>query len=126
MQQKLTRSTDNPQYKKHLPVFKAKVKCEECGGIIAWEIQKGHWYGHCNHYRECSQNKYVRQETVEEQLFPLFDKVAPKGDRVLKWIEMAVKGSREEEIDYNTAKREELNRIIRTADLRIENAYGTN
>lgn len=123
VQQKITRSNDNPQYKKHLPVFKAKIKCEECGGVIAWETQKGHWYGHCNHYRECSQKKFVRQETIEDQLFPYFDKVAPKNTRVLQWLEKALKESHNEEIDYNTAKREEFNHIARTADQRMENAY---
>ncbi len=123
VQIKLDRKTDSPQYKKHFPVFKAKVKCEECGGVIAWEIQKGHWYGHCNHYRKCSQNKYVRQETVEEQLFPYFDAVAPKNTRVLQWLEKAIKEGHDEEINYNTAKREEFNRIIRMTDQRIENAY---
>ncbi len=123
VQEKLDRKTDSPQYKKHLPVFKAKVKCDECGGIIAWEIQKGHWYGHCNHHKKCSQNKYVRQEMVEDQLFPHFDNVALKNTRVLQWLEKAIKEDHVEEINYNTAKREEFNRIIRTADTRIENAY---
>lgn len=123
VQQKLVRSNDNPQYKKHLPVFKAKIKCEGCGGVIAWEIQKGHWYGHCNHYRPCSQKTWVRQEDVEAQLFPYFDTVAPKNPRILQWLEKALKESHDEEINYNTAKREELNRIMRTADQRIENAY---
>ena len=123
VQVKLDRKTDSPQYKKHLPVFKAKVKCEECSGIIAWEIQKGHWYGHCNHHRQCSQNKYIRQEAVEEQLFPYFDAVAPKNLRVLQWLEKAIKEGHNEEINYNTTKREEFNRIVRMADQRIENAY---
>ncbi len=123
VQQRLVRSNDNPQYKKHFPVFKAKIKCEECGGVIAWEVQKSHWYGHCNHYRKCSQKKSVRQEIVEEQLFPYFEKIAPKNPRILQWLEKALKESHNEEIDYNTAKREEFNRIIRIADQRIENAY---
>lgn len=123
VQQRLVRSSDNPQYKKHLPVFKAKIKCEGCSGVIAWEIQKGHWYGHCNHYRPCEQKDWVRQEDVEAQLFPYFDKVAPKSPRILQWLEKALKESHNEEIDYNTAKREEFNRIVRTADQRIENAY---
>ena len=123
VQQKLSRRNDNPQYKKHLPVFKAKVKCDGCGGVIAWEIQKGHWYGHCNHYRPCTNRIWVRQENVEDQLFPYFDKVAPKNKRILQWLEKAIKESHKEEIGYNTSKREELNRIIRQSDVRIENAY---
>lgn len=60
---------------------------------------------------------------MEAQLFPYFDKVAPKNPRILQWLEKALKESHNEEIDYNTAKREEFNRIVRTADQRIENAY---
>src|SRR3989344_3125734 len=69
VQQKLSRKIKSPQYRKHLPVFKGKIRCEECDGTITLETQKGHWYGHCNHYKQCSQNNYVRQEKIEEQLF---------------------------------------------------------
>ena len=111
------------KYRKHLPIFKAKVKCEECGGIISWECQKGHWYGHCNHYRDCSQKKWVKQNEIEEQLVPFLIKAAPKNQRLLEWLESTLKESHVNEVDYNTQKREELNKIIRTADQRIEGAY---
>ncbi len=114
---------DNPQYKTHLPVFKAKMKCEECGGTIAWENQKGHWYGHCNHYKECSQSKWVKQPQVEDQILPYFDKIAPKNEQVLAWLTRAMKESHKDEIDYNTQKRESYNYIIRNYDTRIEGAY---
>ena len=123
VQSKLVRKVDNPQYKTHLPVFKAKIKCEECGGTITWEIQKGRWYGHCNHYKECSQKVWVVQPKVEEQLFPLFDGVAPKNERVLAWLIKAMKESHKNEIDYNNQKRESYNHIIRISDRRIEEAY---
>jgi site-specific DNA recombinase len=123
VQKILVRKIDNPQYKIHLPVFKAKIRCEECGGLITWETQKSHWYGHCNHYKECSQKVYMKQGQVEEQLFPFFDGVAPKNERVLNWLIKALKESHKDEIDYNTQKRESFNRIIRTADKRIEEAY---
>lgn len=123
VQIKLDRNLSNPQYRKHLPIFKAKIKCEECGGLITWELQKGHWYGHCNHYRDCGQKAYTRQEKVEEQLFPYFDKVAPKSDRVLNWLERALKESHKDKIQYHTAQREKLNTQIATIDQRMEGAY---
>ena len=123
VQAKLSRKTSHPRYKKYLPVFKAKIKCEECGGTITWEIQKGHWYGHCNHYRNCSQKAYVRQEKVEEQLFSYFDKVAPKSKKVLRWLEKALKESHADETNYNTSRREEISRLIKLADGRMEKAY---
>lgn len=123
VQAKLIRKTDNPQYKTHLPVFKAKIKCEECGGVITWETQKGHWYGHCNHYKKCSQKSYMKQNEVEDQLFPYFKDAMPKNERVLNWLVKAMKESHIDEVDYNTQKRESFSRIIRTADKRIEEAY---
>ncbi|MFA5368934.1 MAG: recombinase family protein [Candidatus Paceibacterota bacterium] len=123
VQRILTRKIGTPQYRKHLPVFKAKMNCEECGGTITWEIQKGHWYGHCSHYRNCTQKTYIRQEKVEEQLFPYFDNVAPKNERIMQWIEKALKESHANEIDYNTNQRNELVQIVASADRRIEGAY---
>jgi site-specific DNA recombinase len=123
VQAKLTRKIGSPQYKKHLPVFKAKIQCEECGGTVTWEIQKGHWYGHCNHYRNCSQRAYVRQEKVEEQLFPYFDKIAPKNERVLNWLEKALNDSHSDEVNYNTKRREQFTKTIQISDKRIEEAY---
>jgi len=123
VQIKLKRKTGTPQYRKHLPIFKAKIRCEECGGTITWEIQKGHWYGHCSHYKNCNQKTYIRQEKVEEQLFPYFDKLAPKNERIMQWLEKALKESHAEEVDYNANKKNEFNKIIASADRRIEGAY---
>jgi len=123
VQKILLRKTSNPTYRKHTPVFKAMIKCGECKGTVTWEIQRKKWYGHCNHYRECSQRKYIRQTSVEEQLFPHFDKVAPKSERVLKWLEGALKESHAGEIRENDLKRESLHRIVTISDKRIEGAY---
>ena len=126
VQGKHTRQIKNPQYKKHLPVFKAKIECEECGATLTWSKAKGHWYGHHSSYvkhKECSRRVYVRQELVEEQLFPYFEKAAPKNERVLKWLEKALKEGHADEIDYNTNKRNELTRIVQSSDQRLEGAY---
>ena len=123
VQIKLKRKLTNPQYKKHLPIFKAMIKCGECGGTITWEIQKGWWYGHCNHYRACNQKKYLRQEKVEEQLFPYFDKVAPKNERVLKWLQKALKQSHTEEIKYNFSTIKNLQSNLDRIQKRLETIY---
>ncbi len=123
VQGKLARKNASPLYRKHMPVFKAMIECAECAGTITWEIQKGNWYGHCNHYRNCSQKKYIRQEAVEKQLFPYFDKTAPIHKDVLEILEQALKESQSDEIEYNESKRGTLTRIIATADQRIAAAY---
>ena len=126
VQQKLTRKIGSPQYRKHLPIFKAKITCEECGGTITWETQKGHWYGHHSDYAKyehCTKKAYIRQEKVEEQLFPHFEKAVPKDKRVLKWLEKALKESHADEIEVSTSQRESLNRSFEKIQKRLEAVY---
>jgi len=123
VQDKLCRKTKSPLYRKHLPVFKSKLTCDGCNGTITWEIQKGHWYGHCNHYKDCDQTAWWRQERVEESLFPLFDNVAPKSDKVLKVLEKALKESHGNEINYHEGTQRELNSQIEKSQRRIEAIY---
>ncbi len=123
VQHRLNRRFKNPQYRKHLPVFKGKITCDECGGTIAWATVKGHWYGNCNHHKQCSQKGCTRQEEVEKQTIPALVSIAPKTKRVIEWLEKALKEHHEGEIAFNTARRDELTRTIKNADLRIEGAY---
>lgn len=119
----LNRKFKVPQHRKHLPVFKAKMTCVECEGTITWEVQKGHWYGHCNHYKNCNQKRWYRQEKAEELLFPLFDNVAPKTNNVLEIIKKGLKESHGHEVDYNINAIAELNRSIQITQRRIEAIY---
>lgn len=123
VQKKLNRKDVTLQVKKHLPVFKAKMTCGECNGTVTWEIQKGHWYGHCNHYKECGQKVWWRQEKVEEKLFPLFDKVAPRSERVLRILEKALKETHADEVDYHTASYNQFTKELETAQKRLEAIY---
>ena len=86
----LKRKIKNPHFATHNSLFKAKISCEHCGGLVTWELQKGHWYGHCNNhgaYRKCLSKTYIREEKVEAQLIGFFETIAPKNDAVLEVIE---------------------------------------
>src|SRR3989344_2546241 len=86
----LKRKMKNPHFTKHNSLFKAKINCEHCGGMLTWELQKGHFYGHCNNhgeYRACPKKTYIREEKVEEQLIGFFETIAPKNNAVLEVIE---------------------------------------
>lgn len=123
VQEKLTRNIKGTQYKKHLPLFKGKMHCGECGGLITWENQKGHWYGHCNGYRKCSQRVYIRQEAVEARLMPLFDVAAPENEQVLGWIIQALKQGHGDKIANVETQKSELNKALARAERRLEAIY---
>jgi DNA invertase Pin-like site-specific DNA recombinase len=123
VQDKLNRKFKVPSYTKHLPVFKAKMECSDCKGTVTWEIQKGHWYGHCNHYKACKQKTWWRQEKVEDTLFPMFDNIAPKSKKVLEILEKALKESHGGEIEYHSKSANELNKRIEVNQHRLEAIY---
>lgn len=107
----LRRKTKNPYRRKHSPVFKAKMHCEHCGGMLTWEIQKEHWYGHCHNHkasRLCVKKVYIRQEKVEEQIFAYLPQIAPKSKEMLTWIEEVIKNDFEED---SKAKEIEVGRL---------------
>lgn len=112
-----------PRYRKHLPLFKALITCAECGGSVTWEIQKGHWYGHCNKYRNCTQKKFVRQEKVEEQLLPYFEKIGLKNERLIGWIKKALSDSHTDEFSFSTSVRSNLNSRYQIVQKRLEAIY---
>lgn len=112
-----------PRYRKHLPLFKGKLRCGECDGTITWDNQKGHWYGHCNHHKPCSQRKYIRQEDLEFMISPLFDKVSPKSERVLKWLEKSLKDGHTDQVEYSESQRTSLNAELEKIEKRIEAIY---
>src|SRR3989344_847253 len=64
-----------PKYSKHLYLYNKLIRCFECGGIITWETHKGITYGHCNHYRSCTQKTWSTEKEVDEQLEGALDRL---------------------------------------------------
>lgn len=114
----LTRQIKNPHYTKHNPLFKSKIHCKYCGGMVTWEKQKGYWYGHCNNhgaFRECKNKTYIRQNKAEEQLIGVFERLAPKNEEILGWIEDVIKKENAQHITERENKIKKLNNLLAQA-----------
>lgn len=111
------------KHRKYLPLFKGFIKCGECGGTVTWEIQKGHWYGHCNHYRSCTQKKYVRQEMVEERVLDYLNALTIEDGRIVEWIKKSLKESHKDEIEYHKSSLGELNHRYEQIQRRLDLLY---
>ncbi len=97
----LKRQTKNPHFTKHTHLFKSKIVCENCGGMLTWYEKKGNVYGHCNNhgvYGKCSKKTCIREDKVEEQIMAVFDKLAPKTPEMLAWIEEVIRTEHAENI----------------------------
>lgn len=93
-------SRTTPRYRKRNYLFRGLIKCIDCGGTITWEIQKGHVYGHCNHYKPCGQQKWSKEHEVEDQLVECFSKMQIADKDLINWVLKALKESHKDEISY--------------------------
>jgi len=121
--QQLLKSKTTPKYRKHNHLFKALIRCEECSGLITWEIHKGIIYGHCNHYRNCTQKTWFGQEEVEIQLIKAFEKLQINNPRLADWIRKALKETNKDAMEYYTASLDELNQRLKLLEQRFEKIY---
>lgn len=121
--QQVMHGRSTPHYQKHFPTFRGLIHCVNCNGLVTWETQKGHWYGHCNYYRDCPRRGFVKQEEIEKQLLPYFDQISIKSGRLLDWIKKTLKKSHQDEVTYRSSAREELSKRYEVIQKRLEMVY---
>jgi len=121
--QKILKRKDPPKYNKHNFLFKGLIKCFECSGTITWETQKNIIYGHCNHYRECKQETWVKEHEVEKQLLAKFQNLELKNKRLSEWLKKALKESHKDEIEYYNASTQELGQRAQQYKNRLDVLY---
>lgn len=116
-----------PRYNKHNPDYKGVFKCTECGGLITWEKQKGHWYGHCNSHRKfngCPKKPWIRQDRIEEKLLPMFDSLLCPSPAILEWVKTALRARHMSSMNLHAQSTENLRKqldiIVRKKDILYE------
>jgi len=102
------------------------MKCEHCGGLVTWEKQKGHWYGHCNNHgdsKKCPGKTYIRQEKVEEQLVGILDKIAPKTPEMMDWIKDVILDDHKVKVTEREKQMSYLNQMLAQVRRRKDKVY---
>lgn len=121
--QSLLKRKNTPKYSKHHYLFQGMIKCGECGGQISWEQQKEHVYGHCNHYRNCTQEGSTREDKVEPQLVTALLKLKIDNPKVLAWVREALRETHKDQINFYECSLHELNERLQKAQKRLGKIY---
>ncbi len=121
--QALLVSKTTPKYRKHSYLFQGLIRCAGCNGLITWEVQRGHRYGHCNHYNDCKQTTWVKEPEVEEQLLSGFDNLKLKNSRIVEWLRKALKESHQDEIEYHNSTVGQLQARYEAIQKRMDKLY---
>ena len=117
VQEVLKRKIKNPHFTKHTYLFKSKMVCDNCGGLVTWYERKGHVYGHCsNHgeYRKCDKKTCIREDKAEEQVIQHIERIALKTQEMLDWIQDVI---RSEHADKIIQRETEAHRISQNLGL---------
>ena len=112
-----------PKYRKHSYLFQGLIKCASCNGLITWEQQRTIHYGHCNHYHDCTQETWVKEPGVEEQLLSGFDNLKLKNQRIVEWLKKALKESHQDEVQYHNSTVGELETRYEAVSRRMDKLY---
>ncbi len=126
--QKILRGKTSPKFSRHDFQFKGLIKCGECTGTITWETQKGITYGHCNHYRNCSQKIWSKEIDTDKIITKGLNDLKLNSPRLTEWIRKALKENHQTEIEYHQSTQTELkqrydqvqNRLDRLFDEKID------
>lgn len=100
---------------RHNYLYQGKIFCDGCEGVLSWETQKGILYGHCNNHlksRHCSKKTYIKEDEVDEQISVIFEKIAPKNEAVLKWIEDIILEENKEQVVFRETELQRLNGLL--------------
>ena len=116
----LTRK-DAPFYKRHVHIFSKMMKCGDCGGTLYAEVQKGHIYYSCKHYKTCSQRYSTREEEVEASImgvFKIFTAITPEeAEALYEKIRSDHKGESEYKENMLKTLQERYNALQRRIDI---------
>jgi site-specific DNA recombinase len=121
--QTMLTSRTTPKYRKHNFLFRGLIKCAGCHNSITFETAKGHIYGHCNHYHECSQTTWVKEYEVEDQLLVGFETLKIKNSRIVGWLKKALKESHQDEVEYHNNTVGELEARYEAVQKRMDKLY---
>ena len=122
--QEVLKQRGKPRKKRlHNFPFLGLMKCAECGASITAQIQKGHHYYNCTKKKgHCSQ-KYLREETLVEQLRESVRKVAISdlwAKKILESLNKDEEADREKAMEVLTNLKSEIAELDKKIDKLLE------
>lgn len=121
--QRVLTGKSNPRNRAREHLFRGLMKCKECGGTICWEEHKNIVYGHCNHYKQCSQKVWHKEKDINAEILIFSDNFVVKNKRVAEWIRKALKEHHKEEIENRAIALNELDKAHDLLVKRLDRLY---
>jgi len=107
---------------KHNAALKGMIRCEDCGTLVTWQLQKGFYYGACRRDHEgCKKSKLLREDEIEAMLVGLLEQLVCPAPEVIDWVADAMRNRHKDSIE----SREHLVASIQTQIDRVKRMEDT-
>ena len=120
VQQKIHKG--RPEIKKsHDPVLKNIILCDECNGVVTWQLQKGRYYGACQRAKSgCRRKKFLREDKVESTIVAMLGKLVCPSQDVIAWVASTMRTQHQAATDIRekevTSIQSQITRLSRMED----------
>lgn len=75
------------RYRQHNPVFKNMIRCNNCNGLVTWQLQKGRFYGTCQRNSEaCKGRRLLREDRLEESIIEMLGQLVCPSQEIIQWV----------------------------------------
>lgn len=72
---------------KHHSSLQGIIRCEDCGSVITWQLQKGRYYGVCRRLTPaCKKGRMLREDRLEELVVNEMKKLICPSTAIIDWI----------------------------------------
>jgi len=116
VQRKLHRGRPR-KYAKHFSPFQGLIRCQDCGSIVTWQLQKGRYYGICRRLTDkCKMNHSLREDRIEKIIVDQLKNLICPVPEVIDWVVDAMREVNQGDI----TKREQLKESLQAQLKRIE------
>lgn len=79
-------------FNKHHSPLQGVIRCEDCGSVVTWQLQKGHYYGVCRRLTDaCKQGKMLREDKIEETVVDELKKLVCPSPEIINWVANAMR-----------------------------------
>ena len=106
---------------RHHSALQSLIRCEDCGSVVTWQLQKGHYYGVCRRLTpECKLGKMLREDRIEEMVVAEMKKLVCPSPAIIDWVIEEINAQHgqivEEKENIASNAQEELKRVSRMDD----------
>jgi site-specific DNA recombinase len=112
------------QLAKHNSPPQGLIRCQDCGSIVTWQLQKGRYYGVCRRLTpECKQSKMLRQDAVEEQIMAALKNLICPSPAIIDWVIASVREQHKDSIEQREHMARSLEAQIKRISTMDDNLY---